>query len=148
MNVSDGTIIKAVIEGNDYIATTPAIYGNATYAIEIVPPDGVQYMDGTQIAFYIGNITAAETGIWETGGNFRLDLSAIEPAICGDATGNGKVTVSDGRRIFLHILDPDTYPIVNPWAADVTGNGKITVSDGRRIFLHILDPDTYPLECT
>jgi hypothetical protein len=70
-----------------------------------------------------------------------------ESGICGDATGNGKVTVSDGRRIFLHILDPDTYPIVDPWAADVTGNGKITVSDGRRIFLHILDPDTYPLEC-
>jgi hypothetical protein len=67
--------------------------------------------------------------------------------MCGDATGNGRVTVSDGRRIFLHILDPETYPIDNPWAADVTGNGKITVSDGRRIFLHILDPDTYPLEC-
>jgi hypothetical protein len=75
-------------------------------------------------------------------------LTPPEPqGICGDATGNGKVTVSDGRRIFLHILDPDTYPIDNPWAADVTGNGKITVSDGRRIFLHILDPDAYPLEC-
>jgi uncharacterized repeat protein (TIGR01451 family) len=31
--------------------------------------------------------------------------------VCGDATGNGKVTVSDGRRIFLHILDPRTYPL-------------------------------------
>jgi hypothetical protein len=83
--------------------------------------------------------------------SYKMSAGFLAPpesqGICGDATGNGKVTVSDGRRIFLHILDPETYPISCPWAADVTGNGKITVSDGRRIFLHILDPDTYPLEC-
>jgi parallel beta-helix repeat protein len=93
----------------------------------------------------IGDTPYEITGYYEAEDNYPL----MEPyqAICGDVNRSGKATVSDGRRIFLHILDPDTYPICCPWAADVTGNGKITVSDGRRIFLHILDPDTYPLEC-
>ncbi|MGB2885401.1 MAG: hypothetical protein WBC47_07445 [Dehalococcoidia bacterium] len=73
-NVADGTIIKAIIDGDEYTTTTPAVYGPSTYALKIVPAVG--YAEGTAITFMIGAYTATQTGSWETGGNIELDLTA------------------------------------------------------------------------
>ena len=57
------------------------------------------------------------------------------PWLCGDVTGDGKVTMADGRRIYMHII----YGVelnCDPCEADVTGDGKITMADGRRIYMH------------
>jgi hypothetical protein len=74
--VPDNTIITAIIKGDIYTTSTPSVYGNSTYAITIVPPGNVTYMDGTPVTFMIGNYTAEETGTWETGLNLLLDLTA------------------------------------------------------------------------
>lgn len=73
-NVAGGTIIKAIIDGDEYTTTTPAVYGPSTYAIKIVPAVG--YAEGTAITFMIGAYTATQTGSWETGGNIELNLTA------------------------------------------------------------------------
>ena len=74
--VPDDTIITAIIEGDTYTTSTPSVYGNSTYAITIVPPGNVTYIDGTPVTFLIGSYQAKETGTWETGLNLVLNLTA------------------------------------------------------------------------
>jgi hypothetical protein len=75
-DVPDGTVITAIIDGDEHTTTTPAVYGPSTYAIKIVPPSATPYGEGTPVVFKIGDFTAAQTGAWDTGGNIELDLSA------------------------------------------------------------------------
>jgi parallel beta-helix repeat protein len=64
---------------------------------------------------------------------------------CGDVNDDGKVTMSDVRKVFNRYLDPN-YPLDLPWAADVNCNGKVTMSDVRKVFNRYLDPG-YDLNC-
>jgi V8-like Glu-specific endopeptidase len=64
---------------------------------------------------------------------------------CGDVNGDGKVTMSDVRKVFNRYLNPN-YPLDIPWAADVNGDGKVTMSDVRKVFNRYLDPG-YDLKC-
>jgi hypothetical protein len=74
--VPDGTIITAIVEGDEYTTETPAVYGPSTYAIKIVPPSDAPYGQGATIQFRVGDYAATQTGAWATGGNIELDLSA------------------------------------------------------------------------
>jgi parallel beta-helix repeat protein len=65
--------------------------------------------------------------------------------MCGDVNCDGKVTMSDVRKVFNRYLDPN-YPLDLPWAADVNCNGKVTMSDVRKVFNRYLDPG-YELNC-
>ncbi|MBM3157184.1 MAG: hypothetical protein FJ004_07840 [Chloroflexi bacterium] len=87
--VADGTVITAIVQGNTYTTTTPSIYGDSTYAIVIIPPEGTVYSDGASVTFIIGNYYAFETGIWETGLNIPLNLTAsttLSPTITPSPT--------------------------------------------------------------
>jgi hypothetical protein len=64
---------------------------------------------------------------------------------CGDVNGDGKVTMSDVRKVFNRYLDPN-YPLDLTWAADVNCDGKVTMSDVRKVFNRYLDP-SYGLNC-
>ena len=73
----DGTVITIIVDGDEYVINTPsAIYGPSTYAKKVEPIAGSSYSDGTIVTFKIGDYPADQTGVWETGGNFKLDLSA------------------------------------------------------------------------
>ena len=74
--VADDIEITATIEGDTYTTATPSLYGPSTYFLQITPPVGKSYDDGTEITFKISTRNAAQTGSWETGGNVELDLSA------------------------------------------------------------------------
>jgi uncharacterized repeat protein (TIGR01451 family) len=65
--------------------------------------------------------------------------------MCGDVNGDGKVTMSDVRKMFNRCLDPN-YPLELPWAADVNCDGEVTMSDVRKVFNRCLDPG-YELNC-
>jgi hypothetical protein len=65
--------------------------------------------------------------------------------MCGDVNCDGKVTMSDVRKVFNRYLDP-SYPLDLPWAADVNCDGKVTMSDVRKVFNRYLDPG-YELNC-
>ena len=74
-DVPDGTIVAAVVEGAEYSTTTPTGYGPSTYSVEIQPPDGVRYDDGTQLTFTIDGSPADQTGSFRAGDNIRWDLT-------------------------------------------------------------------------
>jgi parallel beta-helix repeat protein len=71
------------------------------------------------------------------------------PGSCGDADGDGTVTMNDGRQIFMYLIyGDDDYPI-NPLAADCDGEPGITMNDGRQIFMYLIyGGDDYPLQCS
>ena len=60
---------------------------------------------------------------------------SVIAGVCGDATGDGMVTMADGRRIYMHKIY-ETPLDCSPWEADVTGDGMVTMADGRRIYMH------------
>lgn len=74
--VPDGTVVRAIVEGDTYTTTTPAAgYGASSYSILIPQPLGLIY-HGKKVTFIIGNLTAAETGSWAKGENILLNLTA------------------------------------------------------------------------
>ena len=73
--VADGTVITAMIGGDQLTAATPAEgYSSSTYAIKI----GVdtEYTEGATVTFMIGDRAAAQTGTWTKGSNVEVNLSA------------------------------------------------------------------------
>jgi len=89
-NVDDGTIISAIIDGAEVATTTtPAAgYGASSYAIIITQPEGKSF-EGKTVTFKIGAGSAEQTGIWEKGGNVKLDLSVGEAPVI---PGGGAIT--------------------------------------------------------
>ena len=81
VDVPDGTVITATVEGDEYTTTTPTGYGASTYAILIQTPSGKYYYEGTQVSFKIDNFATDQSGTWEPGHNIRLDLTASTPGI-------------------------------------------------------------------
>ena len=75
-DVPDGTVITAIIEGAAYTTTTPAEgYGPSSYVIVVTEPAGQVYT-GKTVTFRIGDYDAAETAIWQMGGNTAVNLTA------------------------------------------------------------------------
>ena len=73
--VADGTVITAMIGGDQLTTATPAEgYSTSTYAIKI----GVdtEYTEGATVTFMIGDRAAAQTGTWAKGANIEVNLSA------------------------------------------------------------------------
>jgi hypothetical protein len=73
--VADGTVITAMIGGDQLTTATPAEgYSTSTYAIKI----GVdtEYTEGATVTFMIGDRAAAQTGTWTKGGNIEVNLTA------------------------------------------------------------------------
>lgn len=73
--VADGTVITAMIGGDQLTTATPAEgYSTSTYAIKI----GVdtEYTEGATVTFMIGDRAAAQTGTWTKGANVEVNLTA------------------------------------------------------------------------
>ena len=82
--VADGTVITAMIEGDQLTTATPAEgYSTSTYAIKI----GVdtEYTEGATVTFMIGDRAAAQTGTWTKGGNVEVNLTAGQAGPQGGA---------------------------------------------------------------
>jgi len=102
VNVADGTVITATIDGDTYTATTPSAYGASTFSLNIAQPEGKSY-DGKTLTFKIGTDTAGQTATWTMGGNVAVNLtkgtpqptigpSGISGVQLGDTTGYDPVT--------------------------------------------------------
>lgn len=89
--VADGTVITAMIGGDQLTAATPAEgYSTSTYAIKI----GVdtEYTEGATVTFMIGDRAAAQTGTWTRGGNVEVNLTAGQAGPQGGAITDVQVT--------------------------------------------------------
>jgi hypothetical protein len=91
-------------------------------------------------------VTAAEL----CEGGFEQNISIVcVGGLCGDVNNDGKLTMGDGRLVYLNVIYGDVaYPLANPWAADVNCDTKITMGDGRLIYLNVIyGEEAYPLHC-
>jgi hypothetical protein len=85
-NVLDGTVIKALINGNVYAQTQTLTYqGDSVYALDVQGDDSSTTTieggkDGDSIVFTIGELTADQTGTWKSGTNINLNLGATTNA--------------------------------------------------------------------
>ena len=89
--VADGTVITAMIGGDQLTTATPAEgYSSSTYAIKI----GVdtEYTEGATVTFMIGDRAAAQTGTWAKGANIEVNLSAGQAGPQGGAITDVQVT--------------------------------------------------------
>ena len=75
-NVSNGTIVTAIIEGYGYNTVTPAEgYATSTFRVVIPKAEGKSY-DGKIVSFRVNGYPAAQTATWTTGGNVVINLTA------------------------------------------------------------------------
>ena len=95
------------------------------------------------------NHTVTQDEIDNGGFMQNITIIAAPVGLCGDVDCDGKVTMGDGRQIWMNIIyGADEYPLNNTWAADVDCDGKVTMGDGRQIWMNIIyGADEYPLNC-
>ena len=74
-DVADNTVVTVIVEGDEHETTTPAIYGDSTYAIKIIPPS-TGYHNGASVTFKIDGYAANEMVLWQAGGNILVNLTA------------------------------------------------------------------------
>ncbi len=86
-NVPDGTVVQVLIGGKAF----PAIYsssktylGNSVYSLDVPgddpsTPEIEGGVEGDTIQFTISGQTASQTGVWHSGTNTKLDLTASSP---------------------------------------------------------------------
>jgi hypothetical protein len=85
-NVPDGTAVKAFVNGKVYAqALTQTYQGNSVYSLNVMGDDSSTPaveggIDGDSIIFRIGEEVADQTGIWKSGTNVNLDLTAFTGA--------------------------------------------------------------------
>lgn len=87
-NVQDGTPIKAIINGKVYAEGQTQTYkGDSVYSLDI-PGDDASTTDviegghdGDKVAFNVNGVDFGQTGVWKSGTNINLDLSASMSAI-------------------------------------------------------------------
>lgn len=81
-NVPDGTLVEALIEEKVYAESLTETYqGKSVYTIDIPGNDpGTKKVEGgapgQTISFRVGGQQAEQTGVWQSGTNINLDLSA------------------------------------------------------------------------
>jgi hypothetical protein len=81
-NVPDGTSIQALIGGHVYAETITQTYqGDSVYALNVTGDDtDTPAVDGGRegdtVQFKIGGVLASQTGIWHSGTNVSLNLTA------------------------------------------------------------------------
>lgn len=115
--------------GVSYGVFNPGILATITFRA-IAEEDGISELrlENVKLSDLTANPDSIQTNV--SSGNV-----SVRTGVCGDATGDDKVTMADGRRIYMHKIY-GTPLDCSPWAADVTGDGKVTMADGRRIYMH------------
>ncbi len=85
-NVADGTVVRALINGQVFAETLTQTYqGQSVYSVD-VPGDNPDTTvreggrEGEAVQFTVGGVAAVESGAWHEGINARLDLTASASA--------------------------------------------------------------------
>jgi hypothetical protein len=80
-NVADGTVVKALINGQVYATGYTQTYeGNSVYSIDVPGDDNSSTAidggrDGDTVQFMVGEAQAVETGIWKSARNANVNLT-------------------------------------------------------------------------
>jgi hypothetical protein len=85
-NVPDGTLVKALINGQVFAQTKTLTYqGDSVYSLDVMGDDSDTALvdggvDGDTIVFIIGEEVADQTGTWKSGTNVNLNITASTQA--------------------------------------------------------------------
>ena len=93
-NIADGTMVKALINGQVYATGyTQAYEGNSVYSLDVPGDDATTTTleggrEGDVIQFMLGEVLAVETGTWKsaTNANVNLTASTVTPLNTPQAT--------------------------------------------------------------
>ena len=102
-NIPEGTILKAVIDGEAYaLAIVELIQGESVYSMDVPGDDSstLNVMEGGKpgdtIQFLLGDNPARETGSWVSGTNLEMDLNFDVPTpVVMTASFFGTVKIND-----------------------------------------------------
>ena len=143
-NVPAGTVVSARINGIQYAYTTAQTYlGDTVYSLDVPGDDPSSLgvieggVPGDTIVFYIGDLVAQQTGIWQSGEPAELHLTAVvnSAPVITEGPSTTLTMSEDGSPIpfslTLHATDVDvsdtlTWSISTPAShgtAGVTGTG-------------------------
>ncbi len=81
-NVPDGTAVQALIDGKVYAEVLTQTYqGDSVYALNVTGDDTDTTVkdggrEGDTVQFKIGGVLASQTGVWHSGTNVTLNLTA------------------------------------------------------------------------
>ncbi len=81
-NVPDGTVVRALIDGQAYAESRTQTYqGNSVYSVDVKGDDSdTPARDGggadSLVAFEVGGVLAEQTGSWRSGTNVEINLTA------------------------------------------------------------------------
>jgi len=103
-DVAGGTLITAIINGDEYHTHTALGVGSSSYSITIQPPEGKSYSDGTEVTFEINGLKADQTAIFKAGSNLRLDLTASTGSVPTSATPPAPLNIGLIVSIMLVLL--------------------------------------------
>jgi hypothetical protein len=143
-NVPDGTVVTAWMNGVQYASTLTLTFGSdSVYSIDVRgdDPGGNQ---GTTVVFHIGAQVADQTGLWASGTNVSLNLSAPKYSLNISKTGSGSGTVTSvpagidcgstcsANFTFNTSIDLSAAPVSGStftgWSGACTGTGTCTVT--------------------
>jgi len=116
-DVPDGTVVAAVVDGDIYTTVTPSAYGHSTYLLQIEPPQGVSYQEGSAVDFTIAGRPGQPTAIWTPGANVEVNLSAgtrpTPPCRFYGSVQTGGLPVPDGTTIRA-VVEGDVHTTATP----------------------------------
>ncbi len=81
-NVPEGTLVRALIGGREYATARAMLYdGNSVFSLNVVGDESDTSSieggkEGDTIHFEVGGVIADQIGVWHSGTNVSLDLSA------------------------------------------------------------------------
>ncbi len=91
-DLPEGTIIRALIDGEVYASTASQLYqGNSVYSLIVAGDDPATTaveggVAGDTIQFRVGGNLASQTAVWQSGVNQNLDLTASGGVVIPTAT--------------------------------------------------------------
>ena len=106
--VADGTIITAIIAGDEYNTHTSTVLGYSTYVVVVSAPDGKSYADGTKVIFKVSDRNTVQTATFKSGANIKLDLAASTTSTLSPA--NAAIVV--GSVLILLALAAAAYYVL------------------------------------
>jgi hypothetical protein len=110
LNVPDGTIVKALVDGQVYAETKSLTYkGDSVYTLDVLGDDTSSPAidgghEGDTIVFMVGDQKASQTGTWRGGTNTNLDLSVGTSASANTPTPVKKAPASGAGTIIIVVV--------------------------------------------
>jgi hypothetical protein len=106
--VADGTVITAIIAGDEYYTHTSTVLGSSIYYLTISAPEGKSYANGTEVIFRVNDRDTGQVATFESGSTIMQDLTVSSTSGLSTTT----VAIAGGSVFLLLTLAAATYYVL------------------------------------